>query len=431
MKAQLKSKTSISEANGDWIPPLTVSYATPSAPRGWTWRLLRDVARLESGHTPSRYRPDWWGGDVPWLALPDIRQLDGRVVNETTEYTNEAGIANSSARILPAGTICLSRTASVGFVTKMGRPMATSQDFVNWVCGPDLDPDFLLHLLIASRDYIREQSSGAIHKTVYVPTVKEFRICCPPLAEQKRIAAILKEQLAAVEHARAAAQAQLEAAKALPAAYMREVFDNDDARAWPKRPLRELCATNGQYGTSDSACDDPNSGLPVLRMGNLVEGRIDWSDLRYAVLTPEETAKYQLRGGDLVFNRTNSAELVGKTAVFEGDQSAVFASYLIRFRIRRDISDPHFVAAFINSRYGRRFIEDNMSRAIGQVNISASTMHTMPIPCPPFEIQRRKSEVIRGCQEGTQSLRRSIEMRLKEINAMPASLLRAAFQGRL
>lgn len=225
MKTQLELNNSPVEANGRWIPPLTVSPKTPPAPAGWKWQLLRELAKLESGHTPSRFRPDWWGGDVPWLALPDIRELDGKVANSTSENTNAAGIANSSARILPAGTVCLSRTASVGFVTKLGCPMATSQDFVNWVCGPDLDPDFLLHLLIASREYIRSLSSGAIHKTVYVPTVKEFRICLPALPEQRRIAGTLTEQLAIADRARVAAESQLASVKALPTTLLRAAFE--------------------------------------------------------------------------------------------------------------------------------------------------------------------------------------------------------------
>lgn len=108
------------------ITPLSVTSVRDPAPAGWQWRHLTSLARLESGHTPSRYHPEWWGGVIPWIALPDIRKLDGRVAHETTEYTNEAGIANSSARVLPAGTVVLSRTASVGFVTVMGREMATT-----------------------------------------------------------------------------------------------------------------------------------------------------------------------------------------------------------------------------------------------------------------------------------------------------------------
>ncbi|MGH7367772.1 MAG: restriction endonuclease subunit S [Candidatus Rokuibacteriota bacterium] len=131
-------------------------------PAGWRWFRLTDLARLETGHTPSRNHPEWWGGPIPWISLADIRELHGKVAQDTIEHTNEDGLANSAARLLPEGTVVLSRTASVGFVTIMGRPMATSQDFVNWVCGPELNPRFLAYLLRASRTYIRSLSSGAI-----------------------------------------------------------------------------------------------------------------------------------------------------------------------------------------------------------------------------------------------------------------------------
>ncbi|WP_407674078.1 restriction endonuclease subunit S [Paracoccus beibuensis] len=111
--------------------PISVDPNLLSAPDGWKWVRLNEVARLESGHTPSRLRPEWWGGDVSWLSLTGIRAFDGKWVSSTEIKTNHAGIANSAARILPVGTVCLSRTASVGFVAIMGNPMATSQDFAN------------------------------------------------------------------------------------------------------------------------------------------------------------------------------------------------------------------------------------------------------------------------------------------------------------
>jgi type I restriction enzyme, S subunit len=112
-------------------------------PDGWRWAPLMKLARLESGHTPSRRHPEYWGGEIPWISIQDARGSHGGRIDDTLEKTNDLGIANSSARVLPAGTVCLSRTASVGYVVVMGRPMATSQDFVNWVCSEQLDPDFL------------------------------------------------------------------------------------------------------------------------------------------------------------------------------------------------------------------------------------------------------------------------------------------------
>ena len=100
---------------------------------------------------------------------------------------------------------------------------------MNWVCGPDLDPEFLMHLLIRSRDYIRSLSAGSIHKTVYYPTVKDFHVCIPPIAEQRRIAAALRERLATIDQMTRAIDTQLEAIEALPAALLRRAFEEIEA----------------------------------------------------------------------------------------------------------------------------------------------------------------------------------------------------------
>lgn len=206
------------------LTPVLIGLPKEEAPAGWKWTRLVELAELESGHTPSRKHPEWWGGDIPWLALPDIRALDGKVAMETKENTNPLGIANSSARILPKDTVALSRTASVGFVTIFGRPMATSQDFVNWVCGKDLSPAFLLHALRASRQHFLANASGAIHKTLYMPAVKDFHLCHPTRKSQESLAAALHTRLADAATLLAAARAELAAIQALPAAALRRVF---------------------------------------------------------------------------------------------------------------------------------------------------------------------------------------------------------------
>lgn len=194
---------------------------------GSDWTPITGVARLESGHTPSRRHPEWWGGDIPWIALPDIRNLDGKTVYETSERTNELGLANSSARLLPEGTVVLSRTASVGFVTVMGRPMATSQDFVNWVPGPKLRPWFLAYALIGARDYLRELSSGAVHKTIYMPTLKNLHIRLPALTDQDRALEQIRASHETLRAAMTALEQQNTAVEALPQALLSAAFTGE------------------------------------------------------------------------------------------------------------------------------------------------------------------------------------------------------------
>jgi type I restriction enzyme S subunit len=175
---------------------LSINHPGTELPSGWLWVPLVQIARLESGHTPSRNRPEWWGGDVPWIGLVDARLHNNGTIFRTIQTTNEKGLANSSARLLPKGTVCFSRTASVGYVVIMGRPMATSQDFVNWVPTEAISSSWLQLVMMAERPAIGRFSKGAVHQTIYYPAWLSMHIALPPLAEQRRIIAKVDDLMA-------------------------------------------------------------------------------------------------------------------------------------------------------------------------------------------------------------------------------------------
>ena len=131
-----------------------------------------DVAKLESGHTPSRRHPEYWNGGIPWISLQDTEALGSLVVTNTHESVKEIGLDNSSARLLPKGTVVFSRTASVGLCSMMGRDMATSQDFANYICGEKLDPRYLVQLFRNMGYEWERQKQGSTHKTIYMPIFK-------------------------------------------------------------------------------------------------------------------------------------------------------------------------------------------------------------------------------------------------------------------
>lgn len=166
-------------------------------PEGWLAPKFTMVARQESGHTPSRKEPSYWIPDeciIPWVSLADVWQLrSGKTVYlaDTAEKISEIGMANSSARLLPEGTVVLSRTASVGFSGILAKPMATTQDFAAWICGPTIRPKFLYYVLRAMKPEFRRLMMGSTHQTIYMPDIRAFRTPLPPLAEQDRIIAAL------------------------------------------------------------------------------------------------------------------------------------------------------------------------------------------------------------------------------------------------
>ncbi|MEV5449713.1 restriction endonuclease subunit S [Streptomyces sp. NPDC048405] len=175
-----------------------------SLPASWREVRVALLARMGSGHTPSRSRPEWWTDCyIPWITTGEVKQVrDDRVedIYETREKISELGLANSSAELHPKGTVFLCRTASAGYSGVMGLNMATSQDFVTWTCGPRLMPHFLLWCLRAMRsDLLGRLAMGSTHKTIYVPDLQMLRIPLPPLEEQEEIVHTIRQQNARVD----------------------------------------------------------------------------------------------------------------------------------------------------------------------------------------------------------------------------------------
>jgi type I restriction enzyme S subunit len=161
-------------------------------PEHWDDVKLTLVARLGSGHTPSREHPEWWTDcTIPWVTTGEVWQIrEDRIeyLTETREMISDAGLANSAAELCPTGTVVLSRTASAGFSAIMGRDMATSQDYVTWQCGPRLRPRYLLLCLRAMRrDLLERLAMGSTHQTIYIPDIQSIRMPLPPLDEQDEI----------------------------------------------------------------------------------------------------------------------------------------------------------------------------------------------------------------------------------------------------
>ena len=203
---------------------LAVGIPPTSVPEGWQWVNLVEIAKMETGHTPSRGHPEWWGGDVPWIGIADARDHHERSILKTIQYTNSDGLANSAARLLPAGTVCVSRTASVGYVVVMGKPMATSQDFVNWIPTSAVISDWLRVIFTADRDALIRFGKGTVHKTIYFPEWLSASIALPPLTEQARIVAEVDRHLSIISEVESEVDANLRRTQALRQATLSNKF---------------------------------------------------------------------------------------------------------------------------------------------------------------------------------------------------------------
>jgi type I restriction enzyme S subunit len=247
----------------------------------------------------------------------------------------------------------------------------------------------------------------------------------PPLPEQKRIAAILNEQMAAVEKARAACEAQLEAAKALPAGYLRSVFDSPEAKKWERKRLGDACDSidYGFTASADFSVEEPR----LLRITDIQNGKVDWRTVPGCRITPKEEAANSLSDGDIVFARTGGT--TGKSfLVKEPPGRAVFASYLIRLRARSAL--PEYLYLFFQSDdYWRQV--GSSQRGGAQPNCNASLLANVVLPMPSLSEQQRAVEVLNDQLGTVDTVKVACEAQLDLVDAIPSAILRRAFQGEL
>lgn len=181
-----------------------------------------------------------------------------------------------------------------------------------------------------------------------------------------------------------------------------------------------------QYGTSEKANIEGRGSL-VLRMNNIVDGVFDFTSIKHVELPTVDVERLRLVEGDILFNRTNSKELVGKCAVFHGDCDCVFASYLIRIKTIAGIADPDFVAYVINGPIGRQQIDAMSRQIIGQANVNSTELRSLRIPLPPPNVQRDLINIVVSARKAAADARRNAEsIRKTAIAEVEAAILGVA-----
>jgi len=235
-------------------------------PEDWEVVLLDSVAKRGSGHTPDKAHPEYWGGSIKWISLQDSNKLDRLYISDTAAKITAAGIANSSANLLPHDTVVMTRDAGVGKSAIMTESMAVSQHFMAWTCGRLLNNHYLYYWLQLSKPEFERIAMGNTIKTIGLPFFRQLRIPLPTKEEQEAIAAALSdadalieslEQLIAKRRAvkQGAMQALLTGKRRLPG------FEGE----WEARPLGEIADIIMGQSPSSAHYNNKGDGLPLIQ----------------------------------------------------------------------------------------------------------------------------------------------------------------------
>lgn len=408
-------------------PRLALGVGMPSAPApaGWRWVRLTDVARLESGHTPSRRHPEWWGGAIPWLSLKDAKAHHGGRIVETSEHTNGLGIANSSARVLPKDTVCLSRTASVGYVVVMDRPMATSQDFVSWVCSDDIEPDYVKYLFLAEGPGLLRFAAGAVHSTIYFPEVKAFHVALPPRPEQQRIVGALDEAFTDIAMTQENAKRNLRNARAVFENHLNAVFSA--RRPNSLTPIADVAEVfDGPHATPKTVL----SGPIFLGISALQDGFVNLNETRH--VTPADFATWTRRvrpqTDDVVFSYETR---LGQAAIIPDGLDCCLGRRMGLVRLNRDRVNPRFFVYQYISPPFRRFLESRTIHGATVDRIAVREFPTFQVWLPDLNQQNHITSALDALRVESRRLERLYERKLAALEELRRSLLHQAFTGRL
>ncbi|WP_411709070.1 restriction endonuclease subunit S [Corynebacterium sp. LaCa116] len=389
-----------------------------TAKHDWPMVRLGDVCEVVSGGTPKTSVAEYWDGEIPWVTPADLSKLKGLEVAAGARAITQRGVDNSSAVLLPAGSVVLSSRAPIGYVAIAQVPLATNQGCKSFIPSPEVDARYLAYHLLSQKDVLQSLGTGATFKELSKSRAADIRIPLPPLESQRCIAAVLDEVHSA--------QVRVDQSLAGLLQLKQELFTASFLEGQRESITVGEYLESTQYGTSDKA--NENFGIPILRMGNVsYNGEIDLSDLKYVELGAKEREKYSLKAGDLLFNRTNSKDLVGKTAVvpaLEGEHT--FAGYLIRCRVN-DKAVPEYVSGFLNSVLGKKILRNTAKAIVGMANINANELKRLPIPKASLDEQQEFASSTSRIEDVESQMKRQREL----LQELQVSLSVRAFQGEL
>lgn len=410
-------------------------------PEGWVACRMGDVADVVGGGTPKASDgTNFSGNGHVWITPADLSGFDSIYIEKGRRDLSDKGLKSSSAKLMPAGTVLMSSRAPIGYVAIAANEICTNQGFKSFICHEGIEPEYVYYWLKYMRPVIEGMGSGSTFTEISGSRCKEIPFEFPPFAEQERIVAQVEALLARVNAARERlakvpailkrfCQSVLAAACSgqLTAGWRAEdPSEGDLPESWERKPLGDLC--NGlQYGSSKKS--DKEGDIPVLRMGNIQEGQIDWSDLVYSS-DPDEIRKYSLSPNTVLFNRTNSPELVGKTGIYRGERPAIFAGYLIRINHGSDLT-PEYLNYCLNAPEFREYCAYVRTDGVSQSNINARKLAAYEIPWCGLDEQQ---EIVRRV-EALFALADRIEQRAKaateHVESTTQSILTRAFRGEL
>lgn len=410
--------------------------STNELPEGWVIAKLPEFANLNMGQSPPGKTYNNNGNGMPFF--------QGKT-DFSDRYPTVRVWCSEPKKVAHAGDVLISIRAPVGPTNVANQTCAIGRGLSAITPLDGISTELILYALRERESELALSGTGSTFMAINKGDLEQMEFPLPPLAEQKRIVAKVEELLARVN----AARERLAKVPVLIKRFRQSVLAaacsgklTEDWRerrdfhktstlselpeGWLRRPLKTVC-DGFQYGSSKKSSKEGE--MPVLRMGNIQEGKIDWENLVFTS-DQEEINKFLLKPNTVLFNRTNSPELVGKTAIYRGEQPAIFAGYLIRILHGKQLN-PEYVNLCLNSLEFKEYCLKVRTDGVSQSNINAQKLAAYEIPWCDVEEQKEIVRRIEALSKLADSIEEKVQAASIRAEKLTQAILVKAFRGEL
>ena len=287
-------------------------------------------------------------------------------------------------------------------------------------------------------DYNKDKMFGTAIPYIRLGNIQDFYVPVSPISEQHRIVERIESLFSKLDEAKEKAQEVIDSFETRKAAILHKAFNGEltakwreengvGIENWENRSINDICHSL-KYGTSKKS--KTQGSVIVIRMGNLQQGEIDWSDLAYTD-DKEDIEKYRLYPGDVLFNRTNSAVLVGKTSIYRGEFPAIYAGYLIKLDYKHDEIIGDYLNYALNTPAAKEYCNNVKTDGVNQSNINAKKIGAFVIPVASINEQQVIVEIISSLLKKENESKQAAEVVIDQIDTMKKAILARAFRGEL
>ena len=371
----------------------------------WEKVKLGEIFELQMGKTPSRNKENYWRhGENSWISISDMKNEE-KYICDTKEKITDLAVEESKIKVIPKDTVIMSFKLSIGKLAITSKDMFTNEAIMAFFPKDkvEIDNNYLFYSL-KKVNWTEGTNKAVKGLTLNKPLIASKEIFLPNMQIQKEIAKRLDIVMEILKIKRKILLQLDELSKCLFIKMFGDPILNE--KKFKKGKIRDTIV-EAKYGTSKPATI--GGKYPYLRMNNITyNGELDLSDLKYITLEKNEEEKYLVEKGDILFNRTNSKELVGKTCVFNLNTPMVIAGYLIKLKVNKQVI-PEYISAFLNSVHGKRRLHEMCRNIIGQANINAQELQDISILIPPIELQNQFAERVKMIEKSKFEIQKSIE----------------------